>query len=475
MYQNLVVKEVLEIVNGSLLCGNPEEICGEFAYDTRELKQDGVYIGIKSEKSDGSIYWEKAFENGAKIVIINDIGIDKQLLKKWEDKTIIIVNDSLEALHKITVYKREKYGNNLKVIAITGSVGKTSTKDMVANVVSQKFKTLKTNGNYNNHIGLPLTLLRLKDEEVAVVEMGMNHLGEIRTLTNIAKPDLAIITNIGTSHIGNLGSRENILKAKLEILEGMDKKEIIVNNDNDLLYKWAIKNNENDIKIHRFAIETISKESKVEVWAENIELYENSSSFDCHIGDEVFNVTIPVGGVHFVYNALCAATVGNILGIDVNDIKTGIETFELTKKRMETINLKNDIVLINDAYNASLESMKASLKYLEGYKTNRKIAVFGDIFELGEFAEEMHRKVGEAVAKSKIDVLICSGENSKYIVEEARKENADSKQIYYFDDKDKIVEFLDKNSKQGDVILFKASNGMKFFDICEKFKEVIGT
>ena len=167
----------------------------------------------------------------------------------------------------------------------------------------------------------------------------------------------------------------------------------------------------------------------------------------------------------------------NKINKDINNLEIKIKELKnkLDSDEQDKLNLKNDIVLINDAYNVSLESMKASLKYLEGYKTNRKIAVFGDIFELGEFAEEMHRKVGEAVAKSKIDVLICSGENSKYIVEEARKENADSKQIYYFDDKDKIVEFLDKNSKQGDVILFKASNGMKFFFFYKKFKEVIGT
>ena len=184
-------------------------------------------------------FGEEALKKDSKVVIINDIELDKKSLEKWSDRTVIVVKNSLEALQKIAAYKRILYGNDLKVVAITGSVGKTSTKDMVANVIAQKYKTLKTMGNYNNHIGLPLTLLHLTDQEVAVVEMGMNHLGEIDLLTNIAKPDLAIITNIGTSHIGNLGSRENILKAKLEILNGMKNKEIIVNQDNDLLGKMA--------------------------------------------------------------------------------------------------------------------------------------------------------------------------------------------------------------------------------------------
>ena len=237
MSKDIKVRDILEVIDGVLVQGNMDEVCDEFAYDTRSMKNGDVYIGLKADTIDGSQFWEEAFKKDSKVVIINDIELDKKSLEKWSDRTIIVVKNSLEALQKIAAYKRILYGNDLKVVAITGSVGKTSTKDMVANVIAQKYKTLKTMGNYNNHIGLPLTLLHLTDQEVAVVEMGMNHLGEIDLLTNIAKPDLAIITNIGTSHIGNLGSRENILKAKLEILNGMKNKEIIVNKDNDLLGK----------------------------------------------------------------------------------------------------------------------------------------------------------------------------------------------------------------------------------------------
>lgn len=466
--KNLTIRDILNLTKGKLLQGDEKSICGKFAYDTREVEPGDVYIRVHSNRlKEEEQYWDKAFEAGANIAIINqNTEVDIEKLQKWEGKALIQVEDTLQALHKIATAKRDLYGEDFPLIGITGSVGKTSTKDMVASVISQKYKTLKTKGNYNNHIGVPLTILGLKDEEVAVVEMGMNHFDEIRVLTNIAKPKIAIITNIGTSHIGNLGSRENILKAKLEILEGMKQKEIIINNDNDLLHKWSQENQDESIKIHTFGIENPS-----DVWAENVELHENSSDFKCHIQGKEVMVHVPVGGIHFVYNALCAMLAGSLLNIEIEDMKKGIEGFELTKKRMEVIELPNGAKIINDAYNASLESMQASLRYLEGYKNNRKIAVLGDMFELGEYAEELHRKVGKEVAKRDIDVLLCSGENSKFIVEEAKKADGELKEIQYFETKEEILEYLKNHIKENDVILVKASNGMKFYEICDYFAE----
>ena len=304
--------------------------------------------------------------------------------------------------------------------------------------------------------------------------MGMNHLGEIDLLTNIAKPDLAIITNIGTSHIGNLGSRENILKAKLEILNGMKNKEIIVNQDNDLLGKWHKDNDKNtELKIHSFGIE-----SKCDVWATDIKLNENGSEFICHLvnneKEEEFLVNVPVGGIHFVYNALCATLVGKILNIDNEKIKNGIESFSLTKKRMEIQNFKNNITVINDAYNASFESIKASLSTLDGYKNRRKIAVLGDVFELGDFAEEMHKKIGDAFIDSSANILVCCGDNAKFIAQEAESKNKNNeKVINYLKDKESVLKYLTENVVSGDVIIFKASNGMKFFELCNQFEEKI--
>ena len=215
------VKEILQITNGKLIIGNENEICEIFCTDSRNIKQNDIYLGVKGENINGSIYFENAFENGAKGAILQDIEITEEQKEKYKNKFIIMVKNTVNAMQQIATYKREKY--NIPVIAITGSVGKTSTKDLVASVVSTKYNTLKTQGNYNNHIGVPLTIFSLRNEEAMVVEMGMNHLGEISTLTKIAKPQVAVITNVGTAHIGNLGSRENILKAKLEILEGMQE------------------------------------------------------------------------------------------------------------------------------------------------------------------------------------------------------------------------------------------------------------
>lgn len=454
------IKEILQATKGKLIQGNEEEEINEFCRDTRIIKEGDAYIGIKGENFDGNTLWKNAFENGASTVILQGIDFSKENLEKYQNENIIVVEDTIEALADIATYRRMLFGKDFPVIGVTGSVGKTSTKDIIANVVSQKYKTLKTQGNNNNNIGLPFTIFNLKDQEAAVIEMGMNHFGEISKLTKIAKPTISVITNIGTSHIGNLGSRENILKAKLEILEGMDKKVLVINNDNDLLHKFYLENK--DVEIHTYGIENES-----EVTAENIVLNENESEFVCNIKGEKFNVKVPVGGIHFVYNAICAATVGTLLGLSKEQIENGIKNFELTKKRMDITELKNGVTIINDSYNASFESMQASLKYLSGLNAKRKIAVLGDMFELGEYSKELHEKVGKEVVKNKIDILVCCGDSAKYIVNMAKKEGMPKEKVFYFDNKDQIEKFIRENAQNGDSVLFKASNGMKFFNIVE--------
>ena len=457
--KNLKVKDIVEVTKGKLILGSENFECENFSKDTRQINKGDIYIGIKGEKFDGSRFWKQALDKGAEGVIIGNIGILEEEKNKYKDKIIIQVENTLEALYKIAKAKRNLY--DIPVIAITGSVGKTSSKDIIANVVSQKFKTLKTIGNNNNNIGLPFTILRLKDEEVAVLEMGMNHLGEISLLSKIAKPTICVITNIGTSHIGNLGSRENILKAKLEILDGANNPIVIINNDNDLLHNWYERNNDNK------NIKTYGIKNKSDLIAENIVLTNTKSEYVCNLENENVKITVPVGGEHFILNSLCAITVGETLNISYEKIKKGIESFELTGKRMDVTEVRNNVKIINDAYNASYESMKASLKVLSEYKKNRKIAVLGDMFELGNYSKELHEKVGEEVAKNRIDILICSGESSKYIAEKA-KEKMNNENIYYVERKDEIETILEKIVKKGDIILFKASNGMKFYELAEE-------
>ena len=326
---------------------------------------------------------------------------------------------------------------------------------------------LKTQGNYNNDIGVPLTILGLQDEDIAVIEMGMNHFGEISRLSKIAKPNIAVITNIGTSHIGNLGSRENILKAKLEILDGMKVPFLVINNDNDLLHNWYEKNKD-EMPIKTFAIE-----NEADASAENISLEDSYSEFICNIKNNKFEVKVPVGGKHFVLNSLCAALIGNTLNLTNEQIKQGIEGFELTKKRTEITVLKDGIKLINDSYNASYESMKAAIEYLANIEGKRKVAVLGDMFELGDYSKELHKKVGNEIVKNNIDILICSGYNSKYIIEEAIEQGMPKENTYYCDDLNGIEELLKNIIKKEDCILIKASNGMKFYELAENLKKNI--
>lgn len=458
--KNLTVKDILNHIDGKLIIGNEDLECKNFSRDTRKLKKGDIYIGIRGETFDGSKFWRQALENGASCVIVENIDFTDKDKKEFEGKTIIKVENTLEALYNIARYKRSLY--DIPVIAITGSVGKTSTKDVVANVVNQKYRTLKTIGNNNNNIGLPFTILRMQEEEAMVLEMGMNHFGEISLLTSIAKPTICIITNIGTSHIGNLGSRNNILKAKLEILEGSENPTVIINNDNDLLHKWYEENKS------KMDIKTYGIKEKSDLNANHIVLNELSSEFTCNLDGKDEKIIVPVGGEHFILNSLCAVMVGKVLKINSEKIIKGIEKFELTKKRMDITELENGVKIINDAYNASLESMSASLKVLSEFKQNRKIAVLGDMLELGEYSQKLHEKVGEEVYQNKIDMLMCSGKNAKYIVKRAKELGMPEENIYYFETKEEIINKLKEISKKGDIILLKASNGMKFFDIAEK-------
>ena len=457
---NLKIKDILKCTGGKLIQGDENYECENFTNDTRKIEKGDTYIAIKGEKFDGNIFFEEAIEKGADTVILEN----KKIEKKYENKNIIIVDDTKKALQQIATAKRNLY-KDLIVVGITGSVGKTSTKDMIYSVLSQKYKTLKTEGNFNNDIGLPLTILKLREHEVAVIEMGMNHKREISKLTKIAKPQLAVITNVGTAHIGNLGSRENILNAKLEILEGMQKPKIVINNDNNLLHEW--KNNlKENIEVHTFGIE-----NKSDCMAENIKKSENNSEFICNINNEKIKINVPIGGDVFIINSLCAILVGKNLGLSDKQIQDGIENFELTKKRMEIIKLKNNITLINDSYNASLDSMKASIKYLSELKGKRKIAVLGDLFELGDYSEKIHRKIGEEIVKNKIDLLYLIGENSKYIKDEALKNGMNKNNIFYFNSKNEIINNLKNIMTENDIVLFKASNGMRLFEIVEELKK----
>ena len=462
--KKITVKKILEITKGILLSGKEEFVIKTFSKDTRNIEEGDFYLGIKGEKFNGSVFYEDALKKGAIGALVQDIEISKEVLQKYTDKVIIKVENVLESMQKIAEYKRNLY--SIPVVAITGSVGKTSTKDIVASVMEEKFDVLKTQGNLNNHIGLPFTILKLDNHDAMVIEMGMNNFGEIRTLTNIAKPTFCIITNIGTAHIGNLGSRENILKAKLEILEGMQNGgTLLVNNDNDLLHKWVEENKGKvDLNILTYGIE-----NKSDYMAHSICKKEEGSIYKIDIKGKTEQIIVPVPGMHFVYNSLCSIAVGDYFNIDVEKVKQGIEKFKLTKSRMDIEKIRDNITVINDSYNANFDSMKSALEYLGSLK-NRKIAVLGDMLELGEYAKDLHEKVGEEVVKNKIDILICVGNLAKNIAIKCKNLGMNDENIIYLDNKEEAIKLLNSILKENDNVLLKASNSMKFYEILDYIK-----
>ncbi len=443
----IYVKDILRICNGTLYSGNENIECINFTKDTRTLEAGDVYIGIKGEVFNGNDFFEEAFKKGASVCLLDR---DTKIGKKYRKKTIVLVDDTIKAIQELAKYKRSLY--NIPVIAVTGSVGKTSVKDMVNQVVSSQYKTLCTRGNLNNHIGVPLTILGLKDHEALIVEMGMNHLGEIHVLSNIAKPTIGIITNIGTAHIGNLGSRENILKAKMEITDGMINGTLIVNNDNDLLQNVKYQN-----------IITIGIKNNSDYMAHDIE--DNVFSSNFYIGDEY--VSIPIGSNAFIYNALFAFAVGKKLGINDEKIINALENFKLTNHRLELIKCDN-YTIIDDTYNASLDSVNNALSML-GKVKGRKVFIFGDILELDEYAKEIHQEIGNSVISNNIDVLITVGENTKETYSIVYDNNIEA---YHFDNNNDMLKRIDEIIDHGDTILVKGSHGMKLIEIVDYLKNI---
>lgn len=459
MQKEINAKKIQEICDGEILTVNIKNTINNYTIDSRKVEDNDCFIAIKGENHNGNEYLQMALENGASVCLVDEMP-EEVLIEKYCERTIIKVENTIKALQEIAKYKRDLY--DIPVVAVTGSVGKTSTKDIIANVVGKKYKVLKTEGNYNNHLGVPLTILKLKDHTAAIVEMGMNHFNEIRVLTNIVKPTVAVITNIGTSHIGNLGSRENILKAKLEILEGLQEDgKLIINNDNDLLHNWAQTVDNSDIITYGIA-------NKSDLNARNIRADHNKSEYEINIDDKKLNISVPVMGRHFVYNSLCAMAVAKALDIDEEKAIEGIADFKLTAKRMDFRNLKNGAIVLADYYNASYDSMKSALEVVRDYKSKRKIAVLGDMLELGEFAEKLHNDVGEEVYNNKIDILVTVGKLAKHIGNKAKLLGI--KEVYECENNLKAAEILKGKIKAGDLILLKASNGMNFGEILESLQ-----
>ncbi len=414
--------------------------------DSRATQNGSLFIAIKGERFDGNRFIDSAYEKGATVVIGNADAVPPK------DCAYIRVLDSLAALGKLAAWHRQQF--SIPLVGITGSVGKTTTKEMIAAVLSTTYHTLKTEGNFNNHIGLPLTALKLgKDHGAAVLEMGMSARGEISYLTKIAKPTVAVITNIGLSHIENLGSQENIRDAKLEIAEGLDEGgPLFVNGDDPFLEKVTLPKS----KVVRYGFENPAAEIRGTITGEN--------SFTV----DGVSFSVPVAGKHNLYNALAAYAVGRACGVSAEKAAEGILKYKTDGVRQSEVEIRPDITVICDYYNASPASVAVALEMLSKGKAKRRIAVLGDMLELGTFGEKCHAEIGEKAAAYGIDMLLSVGELSRFTAKSAKACGVPF--VESFPDNAALSRALLSILEEGDRVLIKGSHGMKMEEIFEKIR-----
>lgn len=420
--------------------------------DSRKITHGNLFIPFKGENSDGHRFVEEAIKNGAAAAFWQ-----KDVPNPPLHLPILVVEDTLIALQELA----RKYRNelNVKVVGITGSNGKTTTKDITANLLSLKYKVQKTEGNYNNEIGLPLTILGLeRDTEIAVLEMGMSSKGEIDFLTRLARPEAAIITNIGESHLLDLGSREGIAEAKLEIVNGLQENGLLAYYGDEPLLTGRLENID-----RTFVTKTFGRNTRNDLYPFDIEQNDAGSSFVINASESTF--FLPVLGTHNVLNAMAAMAVASFFDIPYEKMNDGFNGLKLTNMRTELLQGKMGEKIINDAYNASPTSMYAAIEliaHLPGYKN--KILVLGDMLELGPEEEEFHRKMGESIDSTKIDYVFTFGNLGKYIAEGA-KASLPANRVLAFTEKQPLIDELRKLVNEETIILVKASRGMKLEEV----------
>ena len=456
----MTVRELLTATGGRLL---GEEAVAERTItgvetDSRAVHEGDLFVALRGERTDGHRYIASALETGAAGCLTEEV---PQVL--LPGKFYIQVEDTMLAIGQVARAYREKFP--IPVIGITGSVGKTTTKDM-ASVLGQKFRVLKTEGNFNNELGLPLTLFRLTTQhQICVLEMGMNHFGEIEYLSSIVEPDVAVITNIGDSHIENLGSRENILKAKCEIFSHMDPKKgyVILNGDDPLLEPLRAS--------LPFQSVLVGTAEGLDYRATGVES-DGEKSVRCHVRTprSGFDVEIPALGNHMLYPTLTAAAVAEHFGMTGGEIARGVLRFAPTKMRMNILKRGDGITILNDAYNANPQSMRAAVEVLSKSGGDYKIAVLGDMFELGPFAPTLHAGVGAYLGKAGIDCLVAVGELARHIYDAAK--DAMVPQVYWCETKEEAKPILAELVKPNSTILVKASRGMAFEELVDDLKRI---
>ena len=449
------LNDVIKAVQGTVLSGKIEaKQILSVATDSRDNMLQGLFVAIKGENTDGHKYIEGAAKNGAIAALVSD-GLNEYV----DDVVYIKVQDTVKGLQDLAAWYRDQF--NIPVVAITGSVGKTTTKDMVSSVLERKYNILKTQGNLNSEIGAPMTILGLnKSHEIAVIEMGMDHLRQIANISKIVKPDTAVITNVGVAHLEYLKTRENILKAKCEVFENMDENAglAILNKDNDML--CTVDNN--------FKKVWFGKDKNANIYVENIEIdyTDGVVKADLFVENKKYDLVVPGLSEHLVYAAMSAIAVGLRYNMTVEETLDGVLNYTHTKMRMDIYKLEDNTLVIDDTYNANPDSMKSLIDTVKQSNKQNKILILGDMFELGENSIELHKQVLEYGINTGATKIVVAGENMKKAVKRMQ-----SNVITAYENKEALIDAIDKIIEKDSIVALKASRGMKFENITEKILE----
>ena len=447
--RNITIGDILKMTGAEASFEIDENArVGNISNDSRDIKEDTIYAAIVGERLDGHDFARAALENGAIAAIV-----EKRVTEKD-----ILVKDTRRALKDIAMGYRSRF--DIPFLAVTGSSGKTTTKDMLYFAVSESRKTLRNLGNLNSEIGLPMTVFNLDEShECAVLEMGMYVQGEIDYLAEIVKPHFAIITNVGVAHIQSAGSRENILKAKMEIANYMTQSDVLlINGDNDMLqtvdtgaikpsvYKYGLEEH-NDIRLISY------------------ETTESGMKIRADILGKITEYEIPTLGIHNIYNSLSVMGLCSLMGLDMKKSSEGIRKYQPSKYRMEIKSVSGK-TLIEDFYNANPDSLRASIETFRQMQGERKVAVLADMLELGAISEKEHMNAG-IQASEIFDVIICIGSDAKYIGKGAIENGFDKGRVYYFANNEEAVSEINSILRPGDAVLMKGSRGMKLEEVAE--------
>jgi UDP-N-acetylmuramoyl-tripeptide--D-alanyl-D-alanine ligase len=462
------VNEILKATGGELICGDEKQRFETVSIDSRTISADDVFVAIVGDVHDGHSFINNVLKQGAVGLIVNNQKAKDLPISEWQTQNVacVAVADTTRALGDLAAFHRLR--TDVSVIAITGSNGKTTTRQMTAAVIAKKFITLSTVKNYNNQIGVPLTLLRLVPEHKwAVVELGTNSPGEIARLAQICAPDIGVITNIGPAHLEGLGSLDGVMREKGQLIEHLKAAgKAVLNADDRRVYKLATQTKKEVLLFGQ------SKNARIRATA--VKEKTAGISFSLDLPEESLRVDLKVAGQFMVINALAAAAVGHLLGLSAEDIKAGLEKFEPAWGRMNIFQTANGIHIIDDTYNANPDSMRAAITTLKSLRTNnRSILVAGDMLELGEQSEPLHRQVGAWAAAAGINQLWVTGDFAGAVIAGAKDAGMKDEHIFSGSQERVLVE-LQKSLKPGDWVLVKGSRGARMEDVVKGIKEWAG-